>query len=89
MKGFNKKISKTGAVTIPAALRREYGLTGGERFNIAVENDGSIRLQRTQGSCLFDGSDENLIIFDGRFVCSRCVERMTAAVQASKGGAVE
>lgn len=87
MKGFNKKISKTGAVTIPAALRREYGLADGERFNIAVEDDGSIRLQRTKGSCLFDGSEQDLILFDGRFVCASCVERMGAAAQASKGGA--
>lgn len=84
MKDFNKKISKTGSVTIPAALRREYGLTNGDRFKIAVdEKDGTIILQRTQGSCLFCGADQRLIVFGGRFVCDGCVEKMSAAVRTA------
>jgi transcriptional pleiotropic regulator of transition state genes len=82
MKDFNKKISKSGAITLPAAMRREYGLTDSERFKIVVnEGDGTILLQRTQGSCLFDGSEQNLIVFGGRFICAACVDRMSAAVR--------
>jgi len=81
MKGFNKKISKGGSVTLPAALRREYGLTEGERFKITVDNeDGTILLQRTQGQCMFCGSEKELITYHGRFVCAYCVENMESEV---------
>ncbi|PZM61740.1 AbrB/MazE/SpoVT family DNA-binding domain-containing protein [Paenibacillus dendritiformis] len=77
MKEFNKKISKSGSITLPAALRRDYGLTDGERFKIVVDGeDGSILLQRTEGSCLFCGSGNELIVFNGRFVCATCIEHM-------------
>lgn len=96
MKGFNKKISKSGSITLPAALRREYGLTDGERFKIVVDSeDGTILLQRTEGSCLFCQSGNELIVFHGRFVCGSCVEAMDAQISdarfagALQGGAAE
>lgn len=96
MKDFNKKISKSGSITLPAALRREYGLTDGERFKIMVDNeDGTILLQRTEGSCLFCQSGKELIVFSGRFVCASCVELMDGQVSdarmagALQGGADE
>ncbi|KFN07238.1 MULTISPECIES: AbrB/MazE/SpoVT family DNA-binding domain-containing protein [Paenibacillus] len=96
MKEFNKKISKGGSVTLPAALRREYGLAGGERFKIIVDSeDGSILLQRTEGSCLFCQSDKELVVYYGRFVCATCAENMVAQVfdarlaGALQGGAAE
>lgn len=77
MNGFNKKISKSGAITLPAVLRREYGLVDGEKFKIIVDGeDGTILLQRTQGQCLFCSSDKQLIVYIGRFVCKACVENM-------------
>lgn len=96
MKEFNKKISKSGAITLPAALRRDYGLTDGERFKIVVDGeDGSILLQRTEGSCLFCQSDKELIVYVGRFVCATCIGNMDAEVsnaaiaKAVQGGAAE
>jgi len=79
MKGFNKKISKSGSITLPSALRREYGLTDGERFSITVDNyDGSIVLRRSEASCIFceDDTAENLIIFKGRPICADCAGRI-------------
>ncbi|MDU5947304.1 MAG: AbrB/MazE/SpoVT family DNA-binding domain-containing protein [Paenibacillus macerans] len=96
MKDFNKKIGKNGSITLPAALRREYGLADGERFKIIVDGeDGTILLQRTEGSCLFCGSDKELIVFHGRFVCASCAENMDAQASdarlagALQGGATE
>lgn len=78
---FNKKLSKGGSITLPSALRREYGLAGGEKFKIFVDTeDGSILLQRIQGQCMFCGSDKRMIVFYGRFICSACVELMGSDV---------
>lgn len=78
---FSKKLSKHGSITFPAALRREYGLSDGEKFSIHVDGeDGTILLQRTQGNCMFCRSDKELIVFRGRFICSCCVQGMDAEV---------
>ncbi|EJW16231.1 AbrB/MazE/SpoVT family DNA-binding domain-containing protein [Paenibacillus alvei] len=81
MKEFSKRLSKSGSITFPAALRREYGLSDGEKFSISVDGeDGTIFLQRTHGSCMFCKSEKELIIFYGRFICSCCVQNMDADV---------
>lgn len=71
---FNKKINKHGAVSIPAALRRSYGIEPGEKLNIQVSAEGDIVMKRTEGSCLFCGSDEGLKIFQGRQICKSCAQ---------------
>lgn len=69
---FNKKISKAGAVTLPAVLRRAAGIESGEKFSINLQEDGSILLKRTQGNCIFCESETDLVPFKGRFICNSC-----------------
>lgn len=74
---FNKKLSKSGSVTLPSALRRDLGLADNEKFRIQVAASGDIILHRTQGQCLFCESDEfQLITFSKRLVCIKCVTFM-------------
>lgn len=82
---FNKKMSKSGSITLPATLRREYGLAEDERFSIVVDGeDGTIILQRTQGQCLFCKSEDQLITYHGRFVCSSCANNIEALAAEQK-----
>lgn len=68
-----KRISRSGSVTIPAHLRRSYGIEGGETVGVAIDSKtGDIKLQRMNGSCLFCDSTENLQQYKGRFVCAAC-----------------
>lgn len=76
MEQFNKKLSKSGSITLPAAMRRSFGIDSGERFRISVNNEGSIVLKRIQGECVFCKSDVDLIAHAGRFVCSDCLQKM-------------
>ena len=73
---FNKKMSKSGGVTIPAALRRELGLPEREKFLIQPQADGNILLKRIEGQCMFCKSDQNLIVYESRYVCKDCVAAM-------------
>lgn len=73
---FDKKMNRNGGITLPSALRRAYGLAAGEKFQISVNQDGSILLKRTEGQCLFCGTDKQLITFRGRFVCAQCIHAM-------------
>lgn len=69
---ITKKIGKTGGFTIPAHLRRELGIQGGEKVNLKVATDGSIVLKRVHGACVICGGYEGLKAFGKKFVCESC-----------------
>lgn len=68
----NKKITRAGGVSLPAPLRREYGIEPGEKVNVSVNAAGVIELKRIEGSCLFCHSDEELKLYEGRHICHKC-----------------
>lgn len=68
----NKKINRAGGIALPASLRREYGIETGEKVNINVNTQGIIEIKRIQGSCVFCHSDEDLKLYEGRYICSKC-----------------
>lgn len=73
---YNKKISRSGAITLPAALRREYGIEPGEQVNISVNQTGNIIIQRVTGSCTLCKSGIDLKEFNSRFLCVECIRRI-------------
>ncbi len=77
---FNKKISKAGGVTLPSALRRAVGIEAGEKFSVQLQEDGSVLLKRTQGSCIFCKAEAALVSHNGRLVCQPCANDLSAKV---------
>jgi len=77
MDQFNKKISKSGAITLPKVMRRDLGINENERFNISTKNNGEIVLKRVNGDCVFCKGDDDLIVHMGRFVCKKCIQIMS------------
>ena len=71
-----KKISKSGGVTIPVALRREFGISSGERINVEIADDGSIVLKRVGGNCILCGGHEGLRVFNKKLLCKSCLEKI-------------
>lgn len=81
-----KKISKTGSITIPANVRRDIGLMEGEKVKIDIgESDGVITLTRIVGSCAICANNEKLVKIDGKFVCSGCITRLIDLENAKNG----
>ncbi len=78
---FNKKMSKAGSITLPAALRRATGMEPGEKFSVNLQEDGSVLLKRTQGSCISCNSETALISHNGIFICQSCVSTLVAKVR--------
>ena len=74
-----KKISKTGSITIPGHLRRELGLIAGEKVKIDPDQDGNFVIQRIAGSCLFCQGSEDLLKVKGKFLCTGCAEEVIKA----------
>ncbi len=69
---MEKKIGKSGSLTIPSSLRRELGIQGKEKVDISVCDNGDLLVSRIAGSCVFCGSHESIKAYKGRFVCESC-----------------
>lgn len=73
-----KKITKSGSITIPAYMRRNLGLEKGEKVKIEPNNNGDLILRRIIGSCVICGSNANLIKIDDKFICKACREKISS-----------
>lgn len=68
-----KKISSSGSITIPSAVRRELGIQKGEKVKIETVNNGQILLTRIVGSCVMCEKNEHLIPYRGKYICKECL----------------
>ena len=71
-----KKISKSGSVTIPSHIRRQFGIVSDEKVKIEMVNNGQILLTRIVGSCIICGSNEELQKIDDKYICKGCIEKV-------------
>ncbi len=75
----HKVIGKSGSITIPVDLRREYSFLGGEAVDITVDNGRLVISQHTP-RCIFCQSTENVGKYMGKHICQKCVTRMTLEI---------
>ena len=71
-----KKVSKSGSITIPSHIRREFGIEHGEKVKIDTNDAGDLILKRVVGSCVLCGSNENLIKVDDKYICKTCRDKI-------------
>ena len=71
-----KKVSKSGSITIPSYIRREFGIESGEKVKIETNTDGDLILKRIVGSCVLCGENENLIKVNDKYICKTCIEKI-------------
>ena len=71
-----KKVSKSGSITIPSHIRREFGIESGEKVKIETNNDGDLILKRVVGSCIMCGGNENLIKVEDKYICKSCIDKI-------------
>ncbi len=75
----HKVISKSGTLTIPADIRREYSFLGGTAVDITVK-DGMLVVGPHTPRCVFCQGSENVVMYAGRSVCQGCVAKMSEEV---------
>lgn len=73
---MERKISKSGGITIPSNLRMQLGIQGKEKITIETKDNGDIVIKRIQGTCIFCGSVENVQAYKGKFICKECKESL-------------
>lgn len=73
--GITRKIDELGRIVLPIELRRSLEIGEKDAVEIYVEDD-SIILKKFRTSCIFCGSEENIIDFKGKSVCTDCIAQL-------------
>lgn len=73
--GITRKIDELGRIVLPIELRRSLEIGEKDAVEIYVEDD-CIILKKFRTSCIFCGSEENIIDFKGKSVCADCIAQL-------------
>lgn len=69
--GIVRNIDDLGRVVVPKEMRNKMGIKNSDPVEIYVEGD-KIILKKYQDSCLFCGSDSELLEFKSKKICKSC-----------------
>ena len=82
--GFIREIDSVGRVVIPMQLRKELGMVE-KGSKVEMFSDGKqIVLKKAVEDCIFCKSEEELIEFEGKFICKTCFEKIKSTEQFSE-----
>lgn len=70
------KIDKLGRIVIPKPLRKQFDLNIDDTLEIFTDNE-SIILKKYRESCVFCGSEEDLVAYQGKTVCKSCIAKLS------------
>ena len=76
--GIVRKVDELGRIVLPMELRRTLDIDAKDVLEIYVEGT-SIVLKKYEPSCVFCGSDKNIVGFKDKMVCSSCVRSLGRA----------
>ena len=69
--GIVRKVDELGRIVLPIELRRTLGIEEKDRIEIFVDGE-SIILRKYQPACIFCGSAEDVVNYQGRNICGAC-----------------
>ena len=74
--GIVRRIDELGGVVLPIELRKTLGLKEKDPLEIYVDGT-SIILKKFEPACIFCGSNDDIVIYKGKNICSECIREMT------------
>ena len=74
--GIVRKVDDLGRIVLPIELRRMLDIAERDELEIFVESD-RIVLKKYEPSCIFCGSAQGLMAFNGKNICSDCVGKLS------------
>ncbi len=73
--GIVRKIDELGRVVLPMEMRKILDIK--EKDSIEISTDGErIILTKYQPACIFCGGGEEVVYFEGKRICSACLEKL-------------
>jgi transcriptional pleiotropic regulator of transition state genes len=73
--GVVRRVDELGRIVLPIELRRSLDINIKDPVEIFVDNERII-LQKYIPSCIFCGSADNIVIFNGKRICSDCLDEI-------------
>ncbi len=73
--GIVRKIDGLGRIVLPIELRKHMEIATGDDIEIFVDGN-TIVLEKYSPSCVFCGSKDNLVDYEGKNVCKCCREKL-------------
>lgn len=73
--GIVRRVDELGRVVIPIELRNKFDIKEKDPIEIYVEGS-SIILKKYEPNCIFCGSSKNLVDFNDKLVCEKCIEKI-------------
>ena len=75
--GIIRKVDELGRVVLPIELRNKFGIKEKDPLEIYVDGS-SIILKKNEQNCVFCGSTKDLMKYNGKNICSKCLESINA-----------
>ena len=69
--GIVRKVDELGRVVLPIELRRTLGIDLKDALEIYVDEE-KIVLKKYEPACIFCGSAEDVVNYQGRNICAAC-----------------
>ena len=73
--GIVRRIDELGRVVLPMELRRILYIKEGDALEIYTEGE-QIMLKKYEPSCIFCGEAKDVISFNGKKVCRKCLAEL-------------
>ena len=73
--GIVRKVDELGRIVLPKSMRQNLEISERDQLEIYTEGDRII-LRKYQPSCVFCETSENIVFFNGKRVCSACLEEL-------------
>ncbi len=74
--GIVRKVDELGRIVLPIELRRTLDIEVKDSLEIYVEGSRII-LQKHQSTCVFCGSETDIINFKGKHICRSCMTELS------------
>lgn len=81
--GIVRKIDELGRIVLPIETRKILGINTKDPVEIYMDND-SIILRKYEPACMFCGSADDTIRFNGKLICKNCYEKMGELIESGK-----
>lgn len=75
--GMIRKVDSLGRIVIPQSLRSSMGIQSGDLVEMFLESDRLV-MQKFACSCVFCGSNQQLMTFMDKPVCRECISKLKA-----------
>ncbi len=73
--GVVRKVDELGRIVLPIEIRKVLDIKQKDAIEIFTD-EGKIILQKYQPACIFCNNVDNVVYFNGKRICSDCVDKL-------------